>query len=65
MARSMPVTTEVSVIGETALSNYFDAYEDWDSEEVEDCRACYGTGMDRDEIYECETCGGEGVIHLV
>lgn len=32
-----------------------------DDEFYEECRACYGTGMDKDEVFECESCGGDGV----
>lgn len=55
------ISTEIPV--ESVLSNYSDAFDEYD-DKYEECRACYSTGMDRDEIYECEDCGGEGVIYL-
>lgn len=62
MTETYSVTTEISITGETALSNYSDTYDAWDNEEGEECPACFGTGLDRDELYDCELCFGEGII---
>jgi DnaJ-class molecular chaperone len=55
-------TTEISIKGETALSNYSEVFDAWDEEEGVECPDCKGTGLDRDEIYDCLTCYGEGII---
>lgn len=51
----------------TYIDDYEESmYDDFTAEidnTFEECRGCYGTGMDDDEIYECPDCGGEGVIY--
>ncbi len=50
----------------TEVTNDSDIYSESVYDEVfEECRSCYGTGMDKDEIYECPDCGGEGVVYLL
>lgn len=39
-------------------SEYYDIYDEYD-EEMVDCPACRGTGMDRDEWDVCPVCLGE------
>jgi hypothetical protein len=49
----------------TNLTNYSEAYEEWDDGEWQECPDCYGSGLDRDELYDCRTCFGEGEIPVV
>ncbi len=48
------------VVPDSNLLNYAEYYEEWDDQDWEECRTCYGTGLDADEIYDCADCGGEG-----
>lgn len=55
----------VSVEGNSVLLNYSEYYDEWFEAETQECRACYGTGMDKDEIYDCDVCFGEGVVSVL
>jgi len=62
---SLKPQTEVMVLGESALANYAEYYDEWDNADTEECPDCYGSGMDRYERFECPTCYGEGEIPIV
>ena len=62
MTNSIGVTIQGVTAHGSSLLNYSDTYEAWDEEEGTECKACYGTGLDRDEIFDCEVCAGEGIV---
>jgi hypothetical protein len=58
-------TVNISVDGISVLLDYSEYYDEWFEAETEECRACYGTGMDSDEVYDCDICFGEGVVSVL
>lgn len=49
---------------DSTLTNYSEDFDEWLDAETEECRACYGTGLDKDEIYDCPVCAGEGEVTI-
>jgi hypothetical protein len=58
-------SVSISVEGMSVLLDYSEYYDQWFDAETEECRICYGTGMDKDEIYDCDACFGEGVVSVL